>query len=172
MCGEDEQAKESNMMPERTVYRSKSDSLSEPLRFAQLPPCAWPAGPPRVGANYPGSPGSGAPSNFFWGASHFFGRNISVFRAKYRNFVWKKLRKQFKRSCPEKIFPKKLSTGEGGEGPQNFLPRAPEKLSAALLASALRRDNLTNQCLLFMTVRFILRSVRMTTHARMVNGDP
>jgi hypothetical protein len=40
---------------------------------------------------------------FLWAPSHFLGRNISVFRAKYRNLVWKKLgkvtRKQLERYC-------------------------------------------------------------------------
>jgi hypothetical protein len=67
----------------------------------------------------------GAPSNFF-------GRSICVFRAKCRNFVWKKLwkvpREQLKRSWAGNFFPEKLGIG----APETNLPRAPEKLSAAL----------------------------------------
>ena len=110
----------------------------------------------------PGPAGSGGPYSFLWDPSHFFGRNISVFWAKYLcfsgkvpKFAWygKKLgkvsRKQLKRTCPENFFPKKLSPGRvggGGDviarkkfqeklgigGPETNLPRAPEKLSAAL----------------------------------------
>jgi hypothetical protein len=77
----------------------------------------------------PGPAGSGGPYSFLWDPSHFFGRNISVFWAKYLcfsgkvpKFAWygKKLgkvsRKQLKRTCPENFFPKKLSPGRVGGG--------------------------------------------------------
>ena len=117
----------------------------------------------------PGPQALGAPRYFIWGPSHFsceiflfFGRNICVFRAKYRNLVWKKLgkvsRKQLKRICPEKFFSlKSCRRGGGGDvilrkkfpeklgigGPETNLPRTPEKLSAAL---QLKKGNPTLAC--------------------------
>ena len=59
------------------------------------------------GANCPGPPALGAPSRFLWDPSHFFGRNISVFRAGGGG-GWGQ-----RRYCLENVFPKNWEYGPG-----------------------------------------------------------